>query len=170
MKKNIQNKIVLIFFIVGILIIAGISAFTVYTLQKMSGTIDVSIPIRDLLIISAIALVLYILITIVIKYFVSKSVVKPINRLIESAEKMAKGQNMEMSNILNEKTEVDELVNAFNLMTRELNQKLTEVNRQKKQIETILLHMTDGVIAFDMNGEIIHINPAAKTLLGLTDK
>ena len=87
MKKNIQNKIVLIFFIVGILIIAGISAFTVYTLQKMSGTIDVSIPIRDLLIISAIALVLYILITIVIKYFVSKSVVKPINRLIESAEK-----------------------------------------------------------------------------------
>ena len=30
--------------------------------------------------------------------------------------------------------------------------------------------MTDGVIAFDMNGEIIHINPAAKTLLGLTDK
>ena len=42
----------------------------------MSGTIDVSIPIRDLLIISAIALVLYILITIVIKYFVSKSVVK----------------------------------------------------------------------------------------------
>ena len=170
MKKNIQNKRVLIFFIVGILIIAGISAFTVYTLQKMSGTIDVSIPIRDLLIISAIALVLYILITIVIKYFVSKSVVKPINRLIESAEKMAKGQNMEMSNILNEKTEVDELVNAFNLMTRELNQKLTEVNRQKKQIETILLHMTDGVIAFDMNGEIIHINPAAKTLLGLTDK
>ena len=60
----------------------------------------------------------------------------------ESAEKMAKGQNMEMSNILNEKTEVDELVNAFNLMTRELNQKLTEVNRQKKQIETILLQMT----------------------------
>ncbi len=52
---------------------------------------------------------------------------------------MAKGQNMEMSNILNEKTEVDELVNAFNLMTRELNQKLTEVNRQKKQIETIFI-------------------------------
>ena len=167
MKKNIQNKIVLIFFIVGILIIAGISAFTVYTLQKMSGTIDVSIPIRDLLIISAIALVLYILITIVIKYFVSKSVVKPINRLIESAEKMAKGQNMEMSNILNEKTEVDELVNAFNLITRELNQKLTEVNRQKKQIETILLHMTDGIIAFNRKGEIILINPAAKKFLSI---
>ena len=41
---------------------------------------------------------------------------------------------------------------------------------KKNEFETILLHMTDGVIAFDMNGEIIHINPAAKTLLGLTDK
>ena len=30
--------------------------------------------------------------------------------------------------------------------------------------------MTDGIIAFNMEGEIIHINPAAKSLLGLTDK
>lgn len=103
MKKNIQNKIVLIFFIIGILLIVGISVFSLYTLQKMSMIIDVSMQIRDLLIISIIAIVLYILITLVIKYFVSKSVVKPINRLIESAEKMASGQNMEISNILNEK-------------------------------------------------------------------
>lgn len=45
-----------------------------------------------------------------------------------------------------------------------------EANRQMKQIETILLHMTDGIIAFDMNGDIIHINLAAKTFLGLKDE
>lgn len=55
-------------------------------------------------------------------------------------------------------------------MTTELKQKLNEVNRQKKQIETILLHMTDGIIAFNMDGNIIHINPAAKQLLNITDK
>lgn len=54
-------------------------------------------------------------------------------------------------------------------MTVELKQKFNEVNRQKKQIETILLHMTDGIIAFDMEGNIIHINPAAKQLLSITD-
>ena len=42
-----------------------------------------------------------------------------------------------------------------------------EAIRQKKQLETILLHMTDGIIAFDMNGKIIHINHAAKTFLNL---
>ncbi len=55
-------------------------------------------------------------------------------------------------------------------MTNELQQKLNEVNRQKKQIETILLHMTDGIIAFDMEGEIIHINPAARELLEIGEK
>ena len=40
-----------------------------------------------------------------------------------------------------------------------------EVSTQKKQIETILLHMTDGILAFDMEGKISLINPAATRLL-----
>ena len=53
-------------------------------------------------------------------------------------------------------------------MTTELNEKLREVSTQKNQIETILLHMTDGIIAFNRKGEIILINPAAKKLLAIT--
>lgn len=52
-------------------------------------------------------------------------------------------------------------------MTKELKQNLNEVAKQKKQIETILLHMTDGIIAFDMEGNIIYSNPAAMELLNL---
>ncbi len=40
-----------------------------------------------------------------------------------------------------------------------------EVSTQKNQIETMLLHMTDGILAFDMNGKISLINPAATRLL-----
>ena len=42
-------------------------------------------------------------------------------------------------------------------MNKELKENLNEVTRQKKQIETILLHMTDGIIAFNIEGNIIHI-------------
>ena len=52
-------------------------------------------------------------------------------------------------------------------MTTELKEKLSEVSTQKNQIETILLHMTDGIIAFNMQGEIILINPAAKKFLAI---
>ena len=52
-------------------------------------------------------------------------------------------------------------------MTRELKENLREVSTRKNQIETILLHMTDGIIAFNMNGRIELINPAATRLLRL---
>ena len=53
------------------------------------------------------------------------------------------------------------------MMTTELKQKLSEVSTQKNQIETILLHMTEGIIAFNREGEIILINPAAKKSLSI---
>lgn len=52
-------------------------------------------------------------------------------------------------------------------MTKELKENLNEVSRKKNQIETILLHMTDGIIAFNMQGRIELINPAATRLLRL---
>lgn len=84
-------------------------------------------------------------------------------------KKIASGEKIEIEKNDNSNSEVGDLTNAFNIMTVELKQKFNEVNRQKKQIETILLHMTDGIIAFDMEGNIIHINPAAKQLLSITD-
>ena len=171
MRKNIQNKIILIFYIIGMLLILAISAFSYFILREINELFTIEEQITRLKTITIIAIVLYTIITLIIKYFISKSVLKPINKLIESAEKMASGDNIDIyENIPRGKNEVDDLVNAFSLMTKELNQKLNEVNRQKKQIETILLHMTDGVIAFNMEGEIIHINPAAKNLLSLTEK
>ena len=49
----------------------------------------------------------------------------------------------------------------------ELKENLNEMTRQKKQIETMILHMTDGIIAFNMEGKIILVNPAATRLLRL---
>ena len=51
--------------------------------------------------------------------------------------------------------------------------KLIESSREKKKEELdinnrIFLHMTDGIIAFDMEGKIILINPAAKKLLSIS--
>ena len=117
-----------------------------------------------------ISIVMYTVISILIGYFVVKAVVSPMKRLIKSAEKIASGENVEVNQNAQNNGEVADLENAFSIMTNELKQKLNEVNRQKKQIETILLHMTDGIIAFDMNGDIIHINPAAKQLLGISDR
>lgn len=63
------------------------------------------------------------------------------------------------------KTTQDEV----NLMTEELKQKLEIVNKQKNQMEAILLHMTDGILAFDLEGKITYENPAALRLLQIEE-
>jgi two-component system sensor histidine kinase VicK len=46
---------------------------------------------------------------------------------------------------------------------------MTEISSEKNKIETILKYMTDGIIAFNLDGEVIHANPAAKKMLGLDE-
>lgn len=50
-------------------------------------------------------------------------------------------------------------------LINESEENVKEVSTQKKQIETMLLHMTDGILAFDMDGKISLTNPAATRLL-----
>ena len=115
----------------------------------------------------------FLIISTIIVIFTSKNVVSPISKLIKKVERIAAGdetEQIELKEVDNGKsnTEIDELVKAFNVMTAGLKENLNEVTRQKMQIETILLHMTDGIIAFNIDGSIIHINPAASRLLKIT--
>ncbi len=177
MNRNLQVKIVLIFFIIGLLLIGGLGLGYLSILQELKAmegmqiyadTLDIQInKVQIMLIISGVA---YAVISVLVGLFVSKVLISPMKKLIKSAEKIASGENIEIAQTSKANSEVGDLENAFSIMTTELKQKFNEVDRQKKQIETILLHMTDGIIAFDINGDIIHINPAAKNLLGLNDK
>ena len=160
--------------------IGSLSIFHIVMLEEMNQYIvsedisdhielqqEISRQINQTKIISVISIGVFAIITLLVGYYMSKSVVRPINELITSAGKIANGEEVEITKSDNKKTEVDELVNAFNLVIKELKQNLNEMGKQKKQIETILLHMSDGIIAFDMDGRIIHINPAAMSLLQL---
>lgn len=177
MNRNIQSKIILIFFVLGIILISGLGISYLYMLQELENISTsqgevisiINTQIQQTKMIMLISTGAYIVISILVSFFVTKALVSPMKKLIKSAEKIASGEKIEIEKNDNSNSEVGDLTNAFNIMTVELKQKFNEVNRQKKQIETILLHMTDGIIAFDMEGNIIHINPAAKQLLSITD-
>lgn len=175
MLKNVQLKIILIFSILGIMLIGSIGTIFILNLQSINPNIEeiqeyknvISMQIYNAKVITIILITVFGLICILIGIFVSKVILAPITKLIDSAPKIAAGENINIKSIDGKN---DELSNAFYVMTNELRENLAEVNRQKKQIETILLHMTDGIIAFDMEGKIMHINPAATDLLKLTNK
>ena len=176
MIRNVQLKIILIFGIIGIVLISFIGIFYGMSLKEV-GEVQgynsiVNTQIHNVKYITTIAEGLYGIITILVAIFISKAVINPITKLITEAPKIVSGENVSVNkaNDNKKKKDVDELTNAFDIMTNELRENLNEVSRQKKQIETILLHMTDGIIAFDMQGNITHINPAATELLRLNEK
>ena len=181
MIKSIQTKIILIFFILGIIIIGALSIFSINSIKQVEQEVlvnnalineefiqtGIDEKISQIKAITAIEIGVFTIITILVCYFTYKAVVKPIKDLIQNAEKVANGEEVEFNKIDPKQNQIEELSNAFDIMTKELKQNLNEVAKQKKQIETILLHMTDGIVAFDMEGNIIYSNPAAMELLNL---
>ncbi len=175
MSKNYRIKIILVFLIIGIIAITALGLFSVYKIREANmqeSQSENEDETKDTLFAILAIGGAYILISSAVGYFAINIITGPISKIMKGAEKIAAGEAFDVRYITSKKeeTEVGDLVKAFNLMTSELQENLNEASRQKKQIETILLHMTDGVIAFDMEGKILHINPAARKLLRLANE
>lgn len=169
MFRSVQIKIILIIMVLAIIMLLGYGIFSIQAMQQTSASRDL---VKQNIVILVITTISFIIISAIIIWFTSKIITRPIYKLIKSAEKITENDEQKPSTqFANTKrnSEIDELINAFETMTRGLKENLNEVTRQKKQIETILQHMTDGIIAFNLEGEIIHINPAAVKLLKITE-
>lgn len=119
----------------------------------------------ELMIIILQALLVGLLISVLLSFLLSKTMINPIEKLTEGAERVASGD-------FSEKLEVDStdeigiLTTTFNDMASVLHTTLEAVEAERNKLDTLFLHMTDGVVAYDRDGVLIHCNPAASELLG----
>lgn len=118
-------------------------------------------------------LMLAMLSALAIAFVLSRRITQPLTVLAEGTRAIASG---DYSNVLPEhgKDELGILVKSFNSMTRQLNDatKATERNRARVEaarsyLETILAHLSSGVLAINEKGELRTYNLTASTILGL---
>ena len=168
MFRSVQVKIILMIMVLAILMFVSYGLVTIQTMRNLTMPAE---AINKSIVTMLIITFSFMIISALIIWFTSKVITKPLYKLIESAEKVTEDKEIKNIKFENSKrnTEIDELINVFETMTAGLKENLNKVTTQKKQIETILQHMTDGIIAFDLEGNIIHINSAAKKLLELDD-
>ena len=114
------------------------------------------------------AMAIAVLISVLISFFITNSITDPINDLTEKAERMASGDFSQQIDVRSN-DEIGRLAEMFNMLRQELDNKITETINEKSKLETILRYMVDGLIALDLDGDIVHINPAAKALLDISD-
>ena len=148
--KNYQLKLILAFFIFGLIIITvmGLVCASVFQLNQ-----------PKMIAIIVIALVILAIVCIAMAFFTVKKVIEPMSRMLKGAVSY---RYFDYNASENGNDEIENLV-------ADLRKSLMEANSQKRQTDTILKHMTDGVIAFDTNGNVTYINPAAKQMLELRD-
>ena len=113
------------------------------------------------------ALVIGLLISLLLSFLLSKTMVGPIEKLTAGAEKVAAG-DFESRLPVESTDEIGILTGTFNEMASVLQRTLAAVENERTKLDTLFLHMTDGVVAFDHTGRLIHRNPAAVTMLGRT--
>lgn len=105
------------------------------------------------------------IISILLSFLLSKTVITPIERLTEGAERVAEGDFSYKIEVAS-RDEIGVLTGTFNVMAGQLRDTLEEVENQRNKLDTLFIHMTDGVVAFSRKGTVIHANPAAQKMLG----
>ncbi len=113
------------------------------------------------------ALLFAIIIAVIIGYLLSRTITVPIISLTKRAERLAAGDFESIAPSASN-DEIGRLSNTFRHMAATLHDTIDQVNAEKTKVETILQNMTDGILAFDMQGGLIHINPEAQHIINRT--
>ncbi len=102
--------------------------------------------------------------TAILSVILSNTITKPIKEVTSRATAMAEGNfNQRVEVISND--EIGQLGQAFNYMTNRLKEALSLNEEEREKLASILLNMSDGVIATDDTGKVIVVNRRAKQIL-----
>lgn len=125
------------------------------TLRQTTNTIGISVII---------ALVL----AITLGSLFSNTITSPISLLTKKANLLARG-HLEQHIIVRGEDEIGQLTRSFNHMARELRKTVSEMENENNKLEIVLHNMTDGVVAFDEIGSLIHANKVFYELLSIDE-
>ncbi len=110
------------------------------------------------------SLVFGLVISVLLSLLLSKTMVTPIQNLTHAAERVAAGDFSSGPNEVHAKDEIGVLTNTFNDMAVRLHDTLDAIESERNKLSTVILHMTDGLVAFSRSGNLIHFNPSAERM------
>ena len=104
------------------------------------------------------------LLTTLLTFFLSSRITSPLRSMRLAALELAKG-NFETKVPIVQRDEIGELGAAFNRMGRHLKHHVELINQEKEQLSNILTSMTDAVLTFNKEYQVLVSNPQADELL-----
>jgi len=156
-----QSNVAADYMDVAIPIQRGDSEYIIYIVDDKTTVSNLT---NQMLILILEALAFGLVISILLSFLLSKTMVIPIQRLTEGAMRVAKGDFSNKIDV-DSRDEIGVLTETFNGMAGQLRDTILQVENERNKLDTLFLHMTDGVLAFSKKGKLIHANPAAARML-----
>ena len=101
-------------------------------------------------------------------YMVSIALTRPLVLLAKRARQLSKGDYT--VRVPDTKvTELQDVANAFHLLTAELQSRFTELGHEREEMQTLIDCMAEGVIALSEDARVVRMNRSARALLELPD-
>ena len=111
---------------------------------------------------------LALLLTGILGFLFASTITTPIANLTKRAKEMAHGQ-LSQHIPVHSSDEIGQLTESFNFMSDAINRYMGSMVSEKNKLEAILHNMTDGILAYDSEGTLLHANTAAADLLNFDD-
>ena len=146
---------------VAVPVTGGGSRYIIYIRDDRAAVSELN---GSLLIIILQALLVGLLFSVFLSFLLAKTMIDPIEKLTEGAERIA-GGDFDESLEVESNDEIGILTNTFNDMASVLHDTLDAVENERSKLDALFLHMTDGVVAYDGAQRLMHCNPAAVALL-----
>ncbi|MEY8598455.1 cell wall metabolism sensor histidine kinase WalK [Mammaliicoccus lentus] len=106
------------------------------------------------------------LITIVLGFFIARTITKPISDMRNQTLEMSKGNYTQRVKIYGN-DEIGELALSFNNLSKRVQEAQANTESEKRRLDSVITHMSDGVLATDRRGRVRIINEMALKMLGL---
>ena len=137
----------------------------IYVIDDMSETRELSFMLFSIIIR---ALIIGLIIALVMAFFLARTITRPIQIITGGTKQIASGDYSHRLKIRT-KDEIGTLAKNFNGMAQVIENTLDEVSGEREKLKNVFDRLSAGVAAFEEDGELIHINPAALSILSLPE-
>lgn len=114
---------------------------------------------------SAVAIIL----SLILANMVSRALTKPIKEMQIQTRQIADGDYSGTLKVYGE-DELGQLASLINDLSDDVAEAQESIDAERRRLNSVLTHMTDGVVAADRRGKIIIINDMAQTMLNMSEE
>lgn len=116
-----------------------------------------------------IATLISLIITSILGIFIARTITKPITDMRNQALLMSEGDYTSRVKIYSS-DEIGELAGSFNILSKRVQEAQANTESEKKRLDSVITHMSDGIIATDRRGRVRVVNEMALDMLGMSGK